>query len=240
MKKIIVFLSVGLTFSGFAAANLSATVQLGSTDYQLSYGYQGAKEAAIDNTFLSRDLSLTYSYSPWDIKFGVKLGGLASEESSTDYGDFISEYTVKRDENSIFAIKNVYGIPITFGYYSSSLEDKVRDDDGYQSDSELNNDGFFVSGSYVRPLADKYGAFAKLGYQTSTVEEKTQYSFNDFESRYTQEGDGSAWVYGVGLYYILNAKSSILATYEEKSFSYEGDAVEEEMSSFAVAYSYNF
>ena len=248
MKKYIVILLAGLTFSSFATANLSATVQLGSTDYQLNYlSYDGSKGTDIDQSFLSRDLTLTYADSSSGIKFGVKFGGLASESESSEHPEFSRVNTVKRDEYSVFATKNVYGIPITIGYYSSTLDDKVRDSDGYQYDAELTNDGFFVSGSYIIPLADNYGAYAKLGYQTSSVEERyvALWEAQEVDETGTSDFDGSAGVYGVGVYYVLNSKSSIVVSYEKKNFSYDecddcGVSLEEEMSNLSVGYSYNF
>ena len=49
----------------------------------------------------------------------------------------------------------------------------------------------------------------------------------------------------MGVYYVLNSKSSIVVSYEKKNFSYDecddcGVSLEEEMSNLSVGYSYNF
>ena len=239
MKKNMVFLCVGLTFSSLATADFSAMVQAGVVDYELSFNYDGNKNTAIDSSHFSRDLILNYSHSPWDIKFGVKVGGLSTTESAEVGDGYSVNVSANRPETSIFATKNVYGIPLTIGYYSSTLQYAAAYSDGDTETVELENNGFFVSGSYLKPLADKYGAFVKLGFQSSSVEDRVQYTYGGSSAAYSTKFDGTALSYGIGFYYAINSKSSIVGTYEKKDFSYDDDYVLEEMSGFSIGYSYN-
>jgi hypothetical protein len=246
MKKIC-FL-IGLCFaSGMVSANTSLTVSYGSSDYTLEYSYPGDDYGgtAIDDNFTSRDVAIGYKLNN-DMKIGVKFGGLAEESSSwsSDFNDLTSRYDVSRDEASIYATFKVSGIPLTLGYYTSALKESEVYSDGLVWGGELKNDGIFISGSHAMPLGDRHGAFAKFGFQTSSVKEDFSYIDGVGNvTNYSDDTSGTAVVFGAGMYYVVNQGSSITASIDKKKFSYDdmGEAnLDEEITNMSVAYTVNF
>lgn len=241
MKKI--FILIGLFFaSGIVSANTSVTVSFGSSDYTLVYVYPEDDYAgtAIDDNFTSRDVAIGYKLND-DMKIGVKFGGLAEESYTWEDGDSMD---TSRDEASIYATFKVSGIPLTLGYYTSALKESQNYSDVGTWRGELKNDGFFISGSHTMPLGDRYGAFAKLGFQTSSVEE--DFTYTDAGGNVENYGDdtsGTAWVFGGGMYYVINQGSSITASIDQKKFSYDdmdGANLDEEITNMSLAYTVNF
>jgi hypothetical protein len=240
MKKIC--LLIGLCFaSGMVSANTSLTVSYGSSDYTLEYSYPEDDErgTAIDDKFTSRDVAIGYKLND-DMKIGVKFGGLAEESYTWEDGDSMD---TSRDEASIYATFKVSGIPLTLGYYTSALKESQNYTGAGTWRGELKNDGFFISGSHTMPLGDRYGAFAKLGFQTSSVEEDYTYTDAGGVEIYGDDTSGTAWVYGGGMYYVINQGSSITASISQKKFSYDdmGEAnLDEEITNMSLAYTVNF
>lgn len=244
MKKIC-FL-IGLCFaSGMVSANTSLTVSYGSSDYALEYSYPGDggyTGTAIDDNFTSRDVAIGYKLNN-DMKIGVKFGGLAEETWESDFSDFNSEYIASRDEASIYATFKVSGIPLTLGYYTSKLKESQVYSDGDSWGGELKNDGIFISGSHAMPLGDRYGAFAKFGFQTSSVKENFSYTSGGEVENYGNDTSGTAWVFGGGMYYVINQGNSITVSIDQKKFSYDdmaGANLDEEITNMSLAYTVNF
>jgi hypothetical protein len=264
MKKFYAGFICALTFSGFVTADISATVQVGTSDYKLSYedyklSYENDDNQVnfIDRSFVSSDLLLTYSGDS-GVKFGVKIGGLGQE---TYYEDDISKKSVSRDDNSIFAQYKILSIPVTVGYYSSELYENDIDMEtgydyfnnesyeqptGYQYIGNLKNSGYFAIGSYIFPISNSLGFIGKFGYQISSVKESYQYRLSLYDEYISEsrKTDGTASIYGGSIYYLLNSSTTIVGSYDVKNFSYDnfddGSSLEEEMSNLSMSLTYNF
>ena len=264
MKKLYAGFICALTFSGFVTADISATVQVGTSDYKLSYENDDNQGNFIDRSFVSSDLLLTYSGDS-GVKFGVKIGGLGQETYYEDdtpiTPDDISKKSVSRDDSSIFAQYKILSIPVTVGYYSSELYENYIDmetgyDNFYNESYEqptgsqylgnLKNSGYFAIGSYILPISNSLGFIGKFGYQISSVKESYQYrsSFYDEYISGSRKTDGTASIYGGSIYYLLNSSTTIVGSYDVKNFSYDnfddGSSLEEEMSNLSMSLTYNF
>ena len=275
-------------YSQSAYAGFAVSVTTGSADYELEVtefaGTENQFVDAIDDTFFYRDLGIDYSWGNHQV--GAKIGGLDKSKGAIDIRDSspqastVESGDAERDEWSLFyTYRTPWGIALTTGYYSSETDtartftaditDLVGDGSGVtadfsqSADKKVENDGWFLGAAYGRPITERVGVFARIGYQWSDMEESIDLE-QTFEipvqagvlEAQTQsnsgsrkgEFDGDAFVYGVGAYWAVSESYSLNLFYEVKDFDYDNssydggtDAVEisEEQSMFGLTLRYS-
>lgn len=259
-------------YSQSAHAGFAVSVTGGSADYELEVienpGAEDEFVDAIDDTFFYRDLGIDYSWGNHQV--GVKFGGLDESKGAIDIRDSgpqaatVETGDAERDEWSLFyTYRTPWGIALTTGYYSSETDttrnftaditdllgngSNVTADLSQTADKTIENDGWFVGAAYGRPLSERIGVFARIGYQWSEMEESIDaqldfsvpvqntgtvqvteaYSETDSFSR-SGDFDGDAFVYGVGAYWAVSESYSLNLFYEVKDFDYDKGTYEGE------------
>lgn len=261
LKKTAVLISALGIYSQSAYADFAVSVTAGSADYELEVienpGAENEFVDAIDDTFFYRDLGIDYSWGNHQV--GVKIGGLDESKGAIDIRDSspqaatVETGDAKRDEWSLFyTYRTPWGIALTTGYYSSEtdttrnfsadIQDLLNNGSNVtaqlsqSADKTVDNDGWFVGAAYGRPLTERIGVFARLGYQWSEMEESID-AARDFTipvqtgvtQAFTQSDslsrsgdfDGNAFVYGVGAYWAVSESYSLNLFYEVKDFDYD-------------------
>jgi len=288
LKKTAVLIGALGMYSQSAYAGFAVSVTTGSADYELEVtefaGTENQFVDAIDDTFFYRDLGIDYSWGNHQV--GAKIGGLDKSKGAIDIRDSspqastVESGDAERDEWSLFyTYRTPWGIALTTGYYSSETDtartftaditDLVGDGSGVtadfsqSADKKVENDGWFLGAAYGRPITERVGVFARIGYQWSDMEESIDLE-QTFEipvqagvlEAQTQsnsgsrkgEFDGDAFVYGVGAYWAVSESYSLNLFYEVKDFDYDNssydggtDAVEisEEQSMFGLTLRYS-
>ena len=287
-KKAAVLIGALGLYSQSAYAGFAVSVTGGSADYELEViENPGAEDEfidAIDDSFFYRDLGIDYSWGNHQV--GVKLGGLAESKGAIDITDSqpdmrtVESGDAERDEWSLFyTYRTPWGIALTTGYYSSETDTKrtfgaditdlfadgtgITADFSQSADKKVENDGWFLGAAYGRPLTERIGVFARVGYQWSEMEESIDgsYSFtvpvqDNVTTEYVQaedisrsgDFDGDALVYGVGAYWAVSESYSLNLFYEVKDFdydngTYDGETVpvkiSEEQSMFGLTLRYS-
>ena len=288
LKKTAVLIGALALYSQSAYAGFAVSVTTGSADYELEVtefaGTENQFVDAIDDTFFYRDLGIDYSWGNHQV--GAKIGGLDESKGAIDIRDSsprlstIESGDAERDEWSLFyTYRTPWGIALTTGYYSSETDtartftaditDLVGDGSGVtadfsqSADKKVENDGWFLGAAYGRPITERVGVFARIGYQWSDMEESidlvTTFEIpvqaglpeaqtqSDSGSR-KGEFDGDAFVYGLGAYWAVSESYSLNLFYEVKDFDYDNssydggtDAVEisEEQSMFGLTLRYS-
>jgi opacity protein-like surface antigen len=261
LKRTAVLISALGIYSQSAYADFAVSVTAGSADYELEVienpGAENEFVDAIDDTFFYRDLGIDYSWGNHQV--GVKIGGLDESKGAIDIRDSspqaatVETGDAKRDEWSLFyTYRTPWGIALTTGYYSSEtdttrnfsadIQDLLNNGSNVtaqlsqSADKTVDNDGWFVGAAYGRPLTERIGVFARLGYQWSEMEESID-AARDFTipvqtgvtQAFTQSDslsrsgdfDGNAFVYGVGAYWAVSESYSLNLFYEVKDFDYD-------------------
>jgi opacity protein-like surface antigen len=261
LKRTAVLISALGIYSQSAFADFAVSVTAGSADYELELienpGAENEFVDAIDDTFFYRDLGIDYSWGNHQV--GVKIGGLDESKGAIDIRDSspqaatVETGDAKRDEWSLFyTYRTPWGIALTTGYYSSEtdttrnfsadIQDLLNNGSNVtaqlsqSADKTVDNDGWFVGAAYGRPLTERIGVFARLGYQWSEMEESID-AAQDFTvpvqtgvtQAFTQSDslsrsgdfDGNAFVYGVGAYWAVSESYSLNLFYEVKDFDYD-------------------
>lgn len=261
LKRTAVLISALGIYSQSAFADFAVSVTAGSADYELELienpGAENEFVDAIDDTFFYRDLGIDYSWGNHQV--GVKIGGLDESKGAIDIRDSspqaatVETGDAKRDEWSLFyTYRTPWGIALTTGYYSSEtdttrnfsadIQDLLNNGSNVtaqlsqSADKTVDNDGWFVGAAYGRPLTERIGVFARLGYQWSEMEESID-AARDFTipvqtgvtQAFTQSDslsrsgdfDGNAFVYGVGAYWAVSESYSLNLFYEVKDFDYD-------------------
>jgi opacity protein-like surface antigen len=261
LKRTAVLISALGIYSQSAYADFAVSVTAGSADYELEVienpGAENEFVDAIDDTFFYRDLGIDYSWGNHQV--GVKIGGLDESKGAIDIRDSspqaatVETGDAKRDEWSLFyTYRTPWGIALTTGYYSSEtdttrnfsadIQDLLNNGSNVtaqlsqSADKTVDNDGWFVGAAYGRPLTERIGVFARLGYQWSEMEESID-AAQDFtvpvqtgvtqaftqSDSFSRSGDfdGNAFVYGVGAYWAVSESYSLNLFYEVKDFDYD-------------------
>jgi opacity protein-like surface antigen len=261
LKRTAVLISALGIYSQSAYADFAVSVTAGSADYELELienpGAENEFVDAIDDTFFYRDLGIDYSWGNHQV--GVKIGGLDESKGAIDIRDSspqaatVETGDAKRDEWSLFyTYRTPWGIALTTGYYSSEtdttrnfsadIQDLLNNGSNVtaqlsqSADKTVDNDGWFVGAAYGRPLTERIGVFARLGYQWSEMEESID-AARDFtipvqtgvtqaftqSDSFSRSGDfdGNAFVYGVGAYWAVSESYSLNLFYEVKDFDYD-------------------
>ena len=261
LKKTAVLIGAMGMYSQSAYADFAVSVTAGSADYELELienpGAENEFVDAIDDTFFYRDLGIDYSWGNHQV--GVKIGGLDESKGAIDIRDSSPQAATvrtgdaKRDEWSLFyTYRTPWGIALTTGYYSSEtdtarnfsadIQDVFGDSSNVtaqlnqSADKTVDNDGWFVGAAYGRPLTERIGVFARLGYQWSEMEESIDAELDftipvqtGITQAFTQSDscsrsgdfDGDAFVYGVGAYWAVSDSYSLNLFYEVKDFDYD-------------------
>lgn len=264
LKKAALLIGALGLYSQSVYAGFAVSVTGGSADYELEViENPGAEDEfidAIDDSFFYRDLGIDYSWGNHQI--GAKIGGLDESKGAIDIRDSSAQAATvetgdaERDEWSLFyTYRTPWGIALTTGYYSSETDttrnftadiqdllnngSNVTADLTQSADKTVENDGWFVGAAYGRPLTERIGVFARVGYQWSEMEESIDASLNfnvpvqntgtvqvteaynesDSLSR-SGDFDGDALVYGVGAYWAVSESYSLNLFYEVKDFDY--------------------
>ena len=263
IKTAVLIGALGL-YSQSAYAGFAVSVTGGSADYELEVierpGAEDEFVDAINDSFFYRDLGIDYSWGNHQI--GAKIGGLDKSNDAIDIRDSspqaseVTTGTAERDEWSLFyTYRTPWGIALTTGYYSSEtdttrnftadIQDLFGDgtnltaDLTQSADKKVENDGWFVGAAYGRPITERIGIFARVGYQWSEMEESIdgEQNFNipvqntgtlqvteaySNTQTFSRNGDfdGDALVYGVGAYWAVSESYSLNLFYEVKDFDY--------------------
>ena len=288
LKKTAVLIGALGMYSQSAYAGFAVSVTAGSADYELEVtefaGTENEFVDAIDDTFFYRDLGIDYSWGNHQV--GAKIGGLDKSKGAIDIRDSspqastVESGDAERDEWSLFyTYRTPWGIALTTGYYSSETDtartftaditDLVGDGAGVtadfsqSADKKVENDGWFLGAAYGRPITERVGVFARIGYQWSDMEESIDLE-QTFEipvqagvlEAQTQsnsgsrkgEFDGDAFVYGVGAIWAVSESYSINLFYEVKDFDYDNSSydggtdqveISEEQSMFGLTLRYS-
>ena len=288
LKKTAVLIGALGMYSQSAYAGFAVSVTGGTAEYELKVienpGTEDQFIDAIDDRFFYRDLGIDYSWGNHQV--GVKLGGLAESKGAIDIVDSqpdmrtVDSGDAERDEWSLFyTYRTPWGIALTTGYYSSETDTKrafgaditdllndgtgITADFSQAADKKVENDGWFLGAAYGRPLTERIGVFARVGYQWSEMEESIDgsYSFTVPVQQYVAteyveaedisrsgDFDGDALVYGVGAYWAVSESYSLNLFYEVKDFdydngTYDGETVpvkiSEEQSMFGLTLRYS-
>ena len=279
LKKTAVLIGALGLYSQSAYAGFAVSVTGGSADYELEVienpGTENQFVDAIDDTFFYRDLGIDYSWGNHQV--GLKYGGLAESNGAIDIRDSSPQASTvetgdaERDEWSLFyTYRTPWGIALTTGYYSSETDttrtftadiqdllgngSNVTADLTQSADKKIENDGWFLGAAYGRPLSDRVGVFARVGYQWSDMKESidaaldftvpvqnngvvpvtTEYTQSDSFSR-SGDFDGDALVYGVGAYWAVSESYSLNLFYEVKDFDYSSGAYDGETAPVRIS-----
>ncbi len=279
LKKTAVLIGALGLYSQSAYAGFAISVTGGSADYELEViENPGAEDEfidAIDDSFFYRDLGIDYSWGNHQV--GVKFGGLDESKGAIDIRDSSAQAATvetgdaERDEWSLFyTYRTAWGIALTTGYYSSETDTtrnftadiqdllnngtNITADLTQSADKTVENDGWFVGAAYGRPITERIGVFARVGYQWSEMEESIDASLNfnvpvqntgtvqvteayNESDSFSRSGDfdGDALVYGVGAYWAVSESYSLNLFYEVKDFdysngTYDGETIPVEIS----------
>ena len=288
LKKTAVLIGALGMYSQSAYAGFAVSVTTGSADYELEVtefaGTENQFVDAIDDTFFYRDLGIDYSWGNHQV--GAKFGGLDESKGAIDIRDSspqastVESGDAERDEWSLFyTYRTPWGIALTTGYYSSETDtartftaditDLVGDGSGVtadfsqSADKKVENDGWFLGAAYGRPITERVGVFARVGYQWSDMEESidlvqtfeipVQAGFPEAQTQSNSgsrkgEFDGDAFVYGLGAYWAVSESYSLNLFYEVKDFDYDNSSydggtdqveISEEQSMFGLTLRYS-
>ena len=160
----------------------------------------------------------------------------------------LDQGAVERDEWSLFYTYRLEnGIALTGGYYNSeakvdrNFEVSGGDYFGDGSDwaftdtqhatKNVDNKGIFLGAAYGMSFTDRLGGFVRAGYQTSKMKEEIAASrqteipeaqwVDNISMVRDLESDGSAVVYGIGLFYGIAENWSTTLFVDVKNFSYD-------------------
>lgn len=254
-----------LMLSTQANAGFAISTTVGSSDYELNFNNQfGDRDEGtygIEDNFLYRDITIDYSWDNHQV--GIKIGGLANQDNiiNEDYGtvDYgIDELMIatetgggSRDEKSLFyTYRFDNGFALTGGYYVSNFDvDSLYEDTfsggtpySEKTNYDFENSGMFIGVAYGHSFSERFGGYARLGYQTSSFDKLTTYDtttkgysrtgdspwveteVNNVQGTSSYKATGDALVYGLGLFYVVTENIVASLNYDAKNFSYDNAA----------------
>lgn len=205
----------------------------GYLDLTLDYSW-GNHQVGVKHAMQLKESGIVDESSTYDLNDAFP--GLAYDYSTTGSGE--------RSETSLFyTYRFGEGWAWTTGYYTSDFEvlksteyswnqvglDVGLTNDLFPSDNQtetVNNEGYFTGLGYGTSFGGGWGGFARLGYQVAEVENpfSSIRSYEDgstYEDLFFVESDGSATVWGVGIFYALSSDWVVTLQYDAKSYSYD-------------------
>lgn len=209
----------------------------GYVDLTLDYSWgDGKHQIGVKHAALLEETGLNPQEGFTDMSY-TGISGLGYNYSSSADGE--------RDETSLFySYRFGGGWAWTTGYYSGSFENANTQtyswnqtglDLGLTESSFPTSDtiveenevtGYFTGLGYGMSFGGGWGGFARLGYQWSEVENLYDASavFSDgfeYRDQIYVNSDGSATVFGVGVFYALSEDWVVTLQYDSKSYSYD-------------------